>query len=441
MILELAIILLLIIINGIFVMSEIALVSSRKTRLQQLANEGDKGSRTAMELADSPNRFLSTAQIGVTFISIMAGAYGGATFAGELEARLNQFPIMAPYSHIAGLIIVVMGISYISLVLGELVPKRLGMNRPEKIASKVASSINMASVILSPVVHLLSVSTDLVLKAMGIRMTNAPTVTEEEIKLLIDEGTRAGVFEETEQDIVERVFRLSDRRASSLMIPRADTIWLDIDDSSDEIRRKVDDSDYPLFPVGRGSLDDILGVVRARDLLSCSLRDQQVDIRASLLPPQFIPESMPALKILELFKQVGVHMALVVDEYGSVQGLVTLKDILEAIVGDMPYANRPTDPQAIEREDGSWLVDGMLSIDEFKEIFHLKRLPEEDSGYYQTLGGFVMMNQGRIPSTGDRFNWNGLRFEVVDMDENRIDKLIIMPGASREGRDPGKRLE
>lgn len=433
MIFEISIILLLIIINGVFVLSEIALVSSRKARLQQRASEGDEGARKALELASSPNRFLSTSQIGVTFVSILAGAFGGATIAGEVEARLREIPPLAPYSHIAGIVIVVIGISYISLVVGELVPKRLGMSRPEKVASIIASPMNTLSMLLSPVVRVLSISTDLVLKVAGVKPVEEPPVTEEEIKILIDEGTRAGVFEEVEQDIVERVFRLSDRRASSLMIPRADVTWLDIDDTPEEIRRKVDQSDYPLFPVGRGSLDDILGVVRPRDMLSCSLKDQQVDLKSSLIPPQFIPESMAALKILELFKQSGVHVALVVDEYGGVQGLVTLKDILEAIVGDIPYIGRPTEPQVVKRDDGSWLVDGMLSTDEFKELFQVKRLPGEETGYYQTIGGFVMMHLGRIPSTGDRFVWDDLRFEVVDMDENRIDKMIIKPGSSGVG--------
>jgi len=433
MITEIAIILLLIIINGIFVLSEIALISSRKARLQQRANEGDEGARKALELASSPNRFLSTCQIGVTFISILAGAFGGSTVAGEVEARLKEIPLLTPYSHIAGIILVVMGISYFSLVVGELVPKRLGMSRPEKVASIIASPMNTISLLLSPVVRILSISTDLVLKVAGIKPVEEPPVTEEEIKILIDEGTRAGVFEEVEQDIVERVFRLSDRRAASLMIPRADVIWLDIDDSPDEIRLKVEASDYPLFPVGRGSLDDVLGVVRSRDMLSCSLKDQQIDLKSSLMPPQFIPESMAALKILELFRQSGVQVALVVDEYGGIQGLVTLKDILEAIVGDMPYVGKPTEPQVVKRDDGSWLVDGMLSTDEFKEIFQVKRLPGEDSGYYQTIGGFVMMHLGRIPSTGDRFVWDDLSFEVVDMDENRIDKMIIKPGVGSNG--------
>lgn len=430
MILELGIILLLIIINGIFVLSEIALVSSRKARLRQRANEGDRGSQKALELANTPNRFLSTAQIGITFISILAGAFGGATIASEVEARIGYIPVLAPYSHFAGIVLVVIGISYVSLVLGELVPKRLGMSNPEKVASAIASPISTLSVFLSPVVQVLSISTDVVLKIIRMKPSTELPVTEEEIKLLLDEGTRAGVFEETEQDIVERVFRLSDKRAASLMIPRADVVWLDIEDSSAEIMRKVNDSDYPLFPVCRGGLDDILGVVRSRDMLSCSLRDQSVDLKGSLMPPQFIPESMPALKILELFKQSGLHVALVIDEYGSIQGLVTLKDILEAIVGDMPYIDKPTEPHATKRKDDSWLVDGMLPIDEFKELFNLRSLPEEDSGYYQTIGGFVMMHLGRIPSEGDRFVWKGLRFEVVDMDENRIDKLIVKPGIS-----------
>jgi putative hemolysin len=430
---EAGIIFLLIVINGVFVLSEIALVSSRKARLQQRASEGDEGARKALELARSPNRFLSTCQIGVTFISILVGAFGGATLASEVENRLNQYLPAIPYSHIASIIMVVVIMSYFSLVIGELVPKRLGLYRPEKVASFVASPMNAMSSLLSPIVRILSLSTDLILKMAGIKLEAELPVTEEEIKILIDEGTRAGVFEEVEQDIVERVFRLSDRRASALMIPRADIVWLDIDDSPEEIKRKIAGSDYQLFPVSEGSFDNVLGFIRARDMLTCSLIGEQVDLKSSLIPPQFIPESMAALNILELFKQSGVHEALVVDEYGGIQGIVALKDILEAIVGEVPYIGRPSEPQVVKRNDGSWLVDGMLTTDEFKDIFHIKRLPGEESGYYQTIGGFVMMHLGRIPSAGDRFVWNDLRFEVVDMDENRIDKMIITPGASSAG--------
>ncbi len=427
MIYEILIILLLILINGIFVMSEIAIVSARKLRLQQLANEGNKKARAALELASSPNRFLSTIQIVITSIGILSGAFGGAILANQISATLRRIPQIAPYSDAASIVIVVLGIAYLSLVFGELVPKRVGMNSPERIASSVASPMNLISRVASPVIILLGASTDLILKMMGIKPSVEPPVTEEEVKILLEEGTRAGVFEETEQDIVERVFRLSDRRAAALMIPRTEVIWLDVDDSLDEIRRKVSEGDYFFYPVGDGSLDEVLGFVRARDMLSCTLSEKTIDLKGSLIPPIFIPESMPALKILELFKQSGVYIAMVIDEYGSIQGIVTLSDVLEAIVGDLPPLSKAAEPQAVQREDGSWLLDGMLPAEEFKEIFNLRELPEEDSGYYQTIGGFVMTHLGKIPSTGEHFEWNGLRFEVVDMDENRVDELLVVP--------------
>ena len=427
MIYEILIILVLIIINGIFVMSEIAIVSARKLRLQQRANEGDKKAKAALELANSPNRFLSTTQIGITLISILTGAFGGATLATQIAATLRQVPQMARYSDAAGIVIVVLGISYFSLVFGELFPKRVGLNSPERIASAVATPMNLISRIASPVIFLLGASTDLLLMIMDIKPPVEPPVTEEEVKILLEEGTRAGVFEETEQDIVERVFRLSDKKAAALMIPRTEVIWLDIGDSLEEIRRKISEGDYFFYPVGDGSLDEILGFVRARDMLSCSLGEKRIDLKDSLIPPIFIPESMPALRIIELFKQSGVYIAMVIDEYGSIQGIVTLRDVLEAIVGDLPPMSEAAEPQAVQREDGSWLLDGMLPADEFKDIFGLRELPEEDSGYYKTIGGFVMMHLGKIPSTGDHFEWNGLRFEVVDMDENRVDKLLVAP--------------
>ncbi len=434
MIYEILIILLLILINGIFVMSEIAIISARKLRLRQLADEGDEKAEAALNLAASPNRFLSTTQIGITLISILAGAFGGFTMADQIATRLEEIPQIAPYSHIMGIAIVVLGISYLSLVFGELVPKRIGLNSPEKIASAVADPMDTISKITSPVIFVLGASTDLILKVLKVKPPAEPAVTEEDVKVLIEEGTRAGVFEEVEQDIVERVFRLSDRRAVALMVPRTDVIWLDVSDPPEEIRRKVESGDYFFYPVGNGSLDEIIGFVRARDMLSCRLNEKPVDLKESLIPPRFIPESMPAFKILELFKQSGVYIALVIDEYGSIQGLVTLRDILEALVGDLPPLSKPAEPRAVQREDGSWLLDGMLPTDDFKEIFHIRELPEEDSGYYQTIGGFVMMHLGRIPSTGDHFEWNGLRFEVVDMDDNRVDKLLVTPEKGRDGK-------
>lgn len=439
MIYEILIILLLILINGIFVMSEMAIVSARKLRLQQLANEGDKKARAALDLASAPNRFLSTTQIGITSISILSGAFGGATLANQIASALKNVPQIAPYSDAMGIAIVVLGIAYFSLVIGELVPKRIGLNSPEKIASSMASPMNLLSRIASPVIFLLGASTDLILKLMDIKPPVEPPVTEEEVKILLEEGTRAGVFEETEQDIVERVFRLSDRRAAALMIPRTEVIWLDVNDPLDEIRRKISEGDYFFYPVGNGSLDEVLGFVRARDMLSCTLSEKTIDLKGSLIPATFIPESMPALRILELFKQSGVYIAMVIDEYGSIQGIVTLSDVLEAIVGDLPPLSKASGPQAVQREDGSWLVDGMLPAEEFKEIFNLKKLPEEDSGYYQTIGGFVMMYLGKIPTTGEHFEWNGLRFEVVDMDENRVDELLVVP-LQKEGEKKGSTI-
>jgi len=428
LVLEIALIVLLIIANGVFVLSEIAIVSARKIRLKQRADEGDLKAKAALELASSPNRFLSTTQIGVTLVGTAVGAFGGASVAGDLEAVLDSIPALRPYSSMMSIAIIVLAISYLSLVIGELVPKRLGLNSPEKIASIIAGPMIALSVIASPVVKLLSISTDLVLKILRVKPSLEPTVTEEDIKILIDEGTRAGVFEETEQDIVERVFRLSDRRAAALMIPRSEAICLDINDSPDEMKDKISGGDYMLFPVCRGGFDNVLGFINPKYLLSCSLNNEPLDLKSSLLPPLFIPESVPALKILEIFKQSGAHISMVIDEYGSVIGLITLRDILEAIVGDLPPIEKvDEEPMAVKREDGSWLLDGMLPADEFKEIFHLGRLPEEESGYYQTIGGFVMMRLGKIPSVADHFEWGGLRFEVIDMDENRVDKLMVTP--------------
>ena len=428
MILESLIIILLIIANGIFAMSEIAVVSSRKSRLQQMSDEGDQGAKTALDLANMPNEFLSTIQIGITLVGTLAGAFGGATIAEELSVALKgAFPSIAPYSQIFSIGIVVLSITYLTLILGELFPKRLALNSPEKIASFLAPSLRMLSQIASPFVFVLSASTDLVLTAMGIRPSTEQGVTEEEIRILIDQGTDAGVFEEAEQDIMERVFRLGDRRAETIMTPRSEIIWLDIEDSMDVMREKIAGHSYSFFPVCENDLDNVIGVVQAKDLLSCTLKDDQVNLKDSLLPPLFVPGSMKALKVLEHFKKTGVHLAMIIDEYGGVQGVVTLTDVLEALVGDIPHIDELAEPQKIKREDGSWLIDGMMPLDDFKEVFDIDTLPEEDSGLYQTIGGFVVMHLERIPTAGDHFVWGGFRFEVVDMDDNRVDKLIVMP--------------
>jgi putative hemolysin len=380
-----------------------------------------------LELANDPNQFLSTVQIGITLVGILAGAFGGATLSTALASSLQALPIVAPYSRAISLALVVFGITYLSVIVGELVPKRLALNSPERIASMLAGPMRALSRLALPLVHLLGLSTDLVLRLLGITPSEEPPVTEEEIRALIKQGTQAGMIDEAERAMVERVFRLGDRRVSAVMTPRTEIVWLDRNAPPAEVRRKITESVHSRFVVAEGSLDHVLGVIQAKDLLVHALSDQSLHLTAALQQPLFVPESMRAMRVLELFKQSRTHVALVVDEYGSVQGLVTPNDILEAIVGDLPEAGELIEPLAVQREDGSWLLDGMLPIDELKEILQLGPMPGEDQGVYQTLAGFVMMQLGRIPVVADYFEWGGLRFEVMDMDGNRIDKVLAMP--------------
>ena len=428
---EILIILVLIIANGVFSMSEMAIVSARKVRLQQLANQGDAKAKAALKLAESPNHFLSTVQVGITLIGILTGAFGGATIASRLAVYVKLVPFLAPYSEPASFGIVVLIITYLSLIVGELVPKRLALNNPEKIASTVAIPMRALSAIASPMVYLLSASTDLILRLLGITASTEPQVTEEEIKILIEQGTEAGTFEEAEQDMVERVFRLGDRPVSYLMTPRPDIVWLDLDDSAEENRQKMVDSAYSRYPVCQGGLDNVLGVMPVTDLLARSFRGEALDLTVGLRQPIFVPESTRGLKVLELFKQTITHMALVVDEYGVIQGLVTLNDIMSEIVGDVPSTDGQDQPQAVQREDGSWLLDGMLPVEEFLELFGMEKWQSEESGSYQTLGGFVITHLGRIPAAADHFEWQSMRIEVMDMDGNRVDKVLVVPKASK----------
>jgi putative hemolysin len=395
--------------------------------LQQWAEEGNARARIALELANTPNQFLSTIQIGITLVGILAGAFGGATIANKLTALLSTIPWLAPYSHLLGLVVVVLVITYLSLVIGELVPKRLALNNPERIAMAIATPMRALSRIAHPAVYLLGHSTEVLLQAIGMRPSPEPLVTEEEIRVLIAQGTQAGMFEEAEQEMVERIFRLGDRRVSMVMTPRTEIVWLDREAPPEEIRHIITTSVHSRFLVAEGSLDNSLGVVHAKDLLAHSLGQQPVDLITPLQQPLYVPESMPALRVLELFKQSGTHIALVIDEYGGIQGLVTPSDILEAIVGDLPVAGEQLEPLAVQREDGSWLLDGMLPVDEFRDLLDLGELPGEDQGIYQTLAGFVIMQLGRIPVAADKFEWEGLNIEVVDMDGNRVDKVLVTP--------------
>ncbi len=434
--LDILVILVLIVVNGALSMSEIAVISARKERLQQWAEAGNVKAGAALKLANSPNLFLATVQVGITLIGVLSGVFGGFKIANDLAEWLSLVPALAPYSHTLALSMVVLAMSFLSLLIGELVPKRLALDNPERIASFVSPAMRFLAVIASPVVRFLSASTDLVLRVVGMRPSPQPPITEEEIKLLISQGTVAGVFEEAEQEMVERVFRLGDRRVGVLMSPRKRVIWLDLNDPPEKHRRVIAKSIHSRFPVCQGQLNNMLGIVHVRDLLVPSLVGRPFDLKAALQQPLFVLETMPVPKVLEMFKESGTDMAMVIDEYGTIEGLVTLKDILEAVVGDLPSVDEREESKVVQREDGSWLVDGLLPVDELKEMFHIKLLPEEKDGDYQTLGGFVMTHLKRIPSAGDRFEYCGLRFEILDMDGHRVDKVLIEQIDQPQSEDP-----
>jgi len=413
------IILIAILINAIFVLSEMSVASSRKARLQQRTNEGDRRAGTVLKLIQNPNLFLSTVQIGITLVGVFVGAIGGVTLAVPLTQALAAVPMLRASAEALALGIVVVGITFFSIVLGELVPKRIALHNPEQFASAFAGPMILVSKIFSPFVWLLGRITDFILRTIGAKPGSEPPVTEEEIQLLIDQGTQAGVFEEAEQDMVEGVFSLGDQRVYSLMTPRTDIVYLDINDSLEEIREKIEESGFSRFPVRQDSLDVILGIVKARDMLLRSMSGEPIRLKDLLKPAYFIPETMLASRALEIFKEKGTELLLVIDEFGGIQGLLTINDILEEIVGQIEMEG----PQATQRQDGSWLLDGMLEVDEFKDIFKLNALPHEDE--YETLSGFVMMSLGRVPQTADHFEWQGLRFEVIDMDGRRVDKVLV----------------
>jgi putative hemolysin len=420
----------LLILNGLFVMSEMAVVSSRKARLQQMGNEGNKAALRALNLAQNPGKFLSTVQIGITLIGILLGAVGGAELSAPLAALFRLWPLSSPYADTIAFTLIVIVITALTLVFGELVPKRIALHSPERLAASIAGPMSLISLLFRPLVWLLGRGTELVLKMLGIKLGAEQPVTEEEIQLLIDQGTEAGVFEEAEQDMVEGVFSLGDSRVYSLMTPRTEITWLDISDPPDEIRRKIGESPYSRFPVCQGSLDAILGIVKARDLLVApGLASPEFKLKDKLKPAFYVPETMFASRALEVFKQQSAELLLVIDEFGSLQGLITLDDIIEEIVGDIEV-----EQQATQRQDGSWLLDGLLPVDDFKDIFKLGELPHETE--YESLSGFVMMNLGRVPQAADHFEWNGLRFEVMDMDGRRVDKVLVSTLAPRSPTQP-----
>ena len=409
----------LLLLNGVLAMAETALLSVRKTRLQNQFNKGDVKAGVVLKLTENPNQFLSVIQIGITSIDLLIGALTGATLGVWINMELERFPALEAYSEVISIVIGVLPVTYLSLVLGELVPKRLALRDPEGVSEMVAGAMSFFSVVFSPIVKLLSFSTEAILKLMGVKASEEQPFTEEELHLLIDQGTQAGVFEESEQDMVEGIFSLGDSRVYSLMTPRTDIVWLDVTDSIEEIREKIAECPYSRFPVRQDSLETIVGIVKSRDLLVESLSGKEIDLKTLLKPAYFIPETMFASRALELFKEKNTELLLVIDEFGGLQGLLTINDILEEIVGAMEFE----EPQATQRQDGSWLLDGMLEVDEFKELFEFTALPHEDE--YETLSGFVMTSLGRVPQASDNFVWNGFLFEVMDMDGRRVDKVLV----------------
>ena len=430
---EIVFVLGLVLANGLFAMSEMSIISSRRARLEQRAADGDAGALTALELAGSPNRFLSTVQIGITLIGILAGAVGGAGLAEFLARQLALVPALEPYSATIGLVLVVSGIGYLSLVLGELAPKRIALGNPERIASLVARPMRLLSKIAAPVVRLLSLSTDVVIRLAGAKESKEPPVTEQEIRILIRQGTESGVFEPIEQDMVESVFHLGDRSVASLMTPRPDVVFLRVGDTADRVQEVLAEHHFSRYPLREMDSDEMLGIVRAKDILLEVLRGETLDLTSIARPALVVPETTSAMKTLEQMKGARVHSALVVDEFGVTVGMVTYHDVLEAIVGDLPSADRPKDSQAVRREDGSWLLDGALSVDELVALLDLGAKAGEVRGPYHTLGGFVAARLGALPKVADRFRWNDFVFEVVDMDANRVDKVLVTPAAPGGG--------
>lgn len=409
------------------------MVSARRERLQQRAESGDRGASAALKLVAEPTKFLSTVQVGITLIGILAGAFGEATLARHLFGILKGIPWLAPHAYVLSLTAVVIVITYLTLVIGELLPKKLALFRPEGIASLMARPMRFLSKALAPVVYVLSVSTTLLARLLGISGVKEPPVTAEEIRILLEQGESAGVFEPTEQDIMENALRMDDLWVSALITPRTDIVWLDLDDPPEASLDIVARSRLTYFPVARESVDNVEGTVRGKDLLVQKIRGHPVALAEAMRPPVFVPESQSALDMLEMFRHSGQHMALVIDEFGGLIGLVTLTDVIEALVGDIRSPGMPDEPEAVRLGDGSWLLDGSLALHEFMEALDLRDLPEEVESGVDTLGGFMMAMLGRIPSKGDSFDYLRRRFEVDEMEGKRVARVRVTP---LEGEGP-----
>ena len=423
---EIALLLFLILLNGVFAMSEIAVVSSRKSRLQRLAEDGSPGAKTALELHTEPSNFLSAIQVGITSVGILSGAIGESALAIPLADWLSGWEWLAPYARGIALTLVVVVLTYFSVVVGELVPKRLGLLAPEGIASLIARPMNALAQATRPMVWLLSSSSTLVLRLLGAKRKDEPPVTDDEINVLMEQGASAGVFHESEQEIVSNVLRLDEQRIGAIMTHRSDIYVIDLDEPEAEIRQHLAHSPYERIVVCRDGLEHIAGILRTSDLLQPMLAGEPLDIESRLREPLYVPASVTTTQVLESFRQTRMQIALIVDEYGELEGLVTLTDVLTSIVGDLPSADGPDEMDVVIREDGSWLVDGSVTVERLKWALDIDPdLPGEEENAYNTLGGFIMHMLGRVPAVADHFIWEGLRFEVVDMDRNRVDKVLV----------------
>ncbi|WP_343699373.1 hemolysin family protein [Caulobacter sp.] len=422
----LAVVLLLVLLNGVFAMSELAVVSARKARLQGLAEKGDKGAKLALDMAEHPTRFLSAVQVGITLIGIFAGAYGQATIAGALDTWLEGFPLVAKYSEVIATGIVVIGLTYVSVILGELVPKRLALMFPDAIARRMAPFLSVVATVLRPFVTLLTVSTAAVLKLMGVRDERNNSVTTEEVEAVLAEGAESGLIEPEERSMIQEVLRLGDRPVRVAMTPRRDLFWVSLADSPETVLAEIRASAHSRILVAtEGDLDGDIGVVSKKDLLDACLGAEPLDLKAHVQQPVAIPETMSLLKALAVFKSTSLHMALVVDEFGSLQGAITPLDLLEMIAGDFPEDHADDEKRILRRDDGSWLIDARLDIQELND--HLGENFEAEGGYH-TVAGLVLDRLGRLPIEGEHVEIGAFDLEIVDMDGSRIDKIILKHG-------------
>ena len=423
--LEVAIILLLTIVNGVFAMSEASLLSARRVRLQQRASEGNRGSAAALQLMSDPNNFLSTVQVGITLIGVFAGAFGGAMLAGKVARLFLSVDFLHPYANQLALACVVVLITFLSLIIGELVPKRIALNNPERVASLISRPMMALSNAATPIVRFLSVSTNLLLTLLRVKPAPEPAITEQEIRALVRQGTETGEVHPAEHRMVEGVFQFGEQRAVSFMTPRRKVVWLDINDTLEENKRIIASSPFSRFPVCNGTLDNVLGILKTKDLLRAEFRGEEIDLKKLSRPPLYVPEIMPALQVVAMFKQSKTHIALVVDEHGAVAGLITLNDIAEAVLGDMPSLTHSPEELIIRRPDGSWLVSGETPIHTLKEQLGLRKFSDEEDSPYQTIAGLIIHHLQRLPKAGEHLDWEGMRFEILDMDGPRIDKVSV----------------